>query len=221
MTSAIENAYLLLLAQIALITSTVLFSVPKIIYHHDDSFEIGKNEWLFLVAISIISIMMIANLIIGWASLRDILKNDLPYNLQMFMLDLVIVVVLFSMNNVLMFSFKGEISLQSNDIVVDTLVARVPLKNSSIMIGFISLLTGLFLYLCKRWNYHYYKLKEIEQSKKYETKLSIVIGFVLFLSAIGFILNHIYWLQIVVLSSLIVSWVYINYEWLRDKFKTK
>ena len=218
MSNAIENAYLLLLAQMALITSSVLFSVPKLLYHEGGTLNVGINEWLFLIAVSLISVMMIINLIIGWASLRDILKKDLPYSIRMFMIDLIIVVILFFMNNVLMFSFKGEISLQSNRVIETTIKESITLETVSFMIAFISLLTGIFLFLCKKWNKHYYSLKNIQDANNYEIKLSVIIVSTIVFSIAGFIFNHIFWLQIVLLTLLLSSWFFINYMWVKDKF---
>lgn len=222
MTDAIENAFLFLLGQIAIITSFIAFGIPFYFFSESIQVDIKLNTEViyFLAFVFIISIMMIINIIIGWSALRELIKSGNEYNTQMFVIDLFIIVILFSMNNVIMFVLGDSLSFENKEVILEILKGRIGLKTMSIMSASLAFLTSVFLLLCKFWNKQFYKSSGIKKKiyKEYEIQLWIVIVLCLISSVLSLIFRNSLLLQIAFSLVLVSSWSFINGSWLYKNF---
>lgn len=214
MAEALENAYLVLLGQIALVLSAIVFGVPFFFAGSGPPHFYQPTTILFLVFASAASVMMVANIIIGWAALRGSMENKEHYTIRMFIVDILIVLTFFFMNNAILFSFGGTLSLDKVSNLKTLLDQGVPLRTVSFLAASLYFLTAIFLLLCKAWNRLYCQASGKPPGKRYEQWLWVIIaaaaasGIVALFKADSFIT------QAILLPIWLFGWIYINGHWL-------
>ncbi len=218
MAEALENAYLVLLGQIALILSGVMFGVPFFLSSPGQPVYYSPTTILFLVFVFAASAMMIANIIIGWAALRGSLKNPEHYTHKMFIIDILIVLTFFFMNNAILFSFGGMLALDKLSSLQSLLKAGISLHTVAFLSASLYGLTAIFLLLCKSWNKMFYRASGTKGPPVYEAILSltIVVSFGLAVAA-GWFMND-FRMQAILIPVWLLGWIYVNFHWVSLKY---
>ena len=219
MADALENAYLVLLGQIALIATAVFFGVPYFLsLPADERLAANAVTIFYLVFVFCACALMIANIIIGWAALRGATKKPNYYTSKMFVIDLVIIVVFFAMNNVIMFSFGDTLSFQDTDTVASVIEKGVSLVTISYMGSALYFLTAAFLALCKAWNWAYYEVSDVKDVTLYERCMWAVIAYCLFACVVSAMSTQFLMVQIILFALWGACWIFINGHWIVKDF---
>ncbi len=218
MAEALENAYLVLLGQIALILSAIVFGVPFFFSTSDSPHLYQPPTLLFLTFVFAASAMMVVNIIIGWAALRGSLKNPQHYTVKMFVVDILIVLTFFFMNNAILFSFGGTLSLDKVANLKGMLDGGVPLRTVAFLAASLYLLTAIFLLLCKFWNNMYYRASGTTHSRLYEGLLWLIIAFCAVATPIALLKTNSLLTQGALMLGWLGGWIYINGHWLALDF---
>jgi hypothetical protein len=109
--TAVENAYILLLGQVTLVISQTTIYLFAAIF--DEGNKPVAIDQVFTAALLIsVSVMMAANILLGWMSCRDVLSKYSEYSNRLLTVDILFLLVFFMMNNVL--SFDASFMLKSS-----------------------------------------------------------------------------------------------------------
>jgi hypothetical protein len=220
MNGALEYAHLVLLGQIALIASAIAFGVPYFYSLPSHSgIRFTDVAVFYLVFVLSSCVMFIVNLIIGWTAVRDSARNpDDLYDNRLFILDILIVVVFFMMNNVIMFSFGDTLSLLNVSTIKHVISEPLSLHTVAYTAAALYLLTAVFLLLCKGWNKIAYIQAGVEGSETYELLLWLIIGIDLIACLMAVVEQDHLGSQIMFFIYWLGGWVYINSHWLAMDF---
>lgn len=214
MPNAVENAFALLLGQITIIASSIFFGVPYFLVNASAGAPpIPDHTIFFLAAIFSACAMMIGNIIIGWTATRTMLREFPQYSVRMFVADVMIILCFFAMNNVIMFSFGDALSMQNTATIQKIMAHGISSGTSAITFASLYFLTAIFLSICKRWNYEYYRLMKKDDYRPYETQLTTVIVVLFAISILTIIMPNFLLLQIVCFVVWFGLWLFVNASW--------
>jgi hypothetical protein len=217
MPDSIQGAYLVLLGQIALAASAIFFGVPYCFATDSSMLSPDPPTILYLVFIFAACSLMIANILIGWASARQLVDQKCSYTSKMFIYDLLSIVCFFGMNNVIMLSFGGTFTIDGAPSVKKVLQLGINLPTTAVTACGLYFLTGAFLLTCKFWNYEYYKsLGRVQapQDARYERTMWIVIMYSFSASVAAVFWRNSLWIQGYLIFCWIALWVAINGHWI-------
>jgi len=162
--------------------------------------------------------MMVVNIIIGWAALRGSMKNPAHYTHQMFVVDIVIVLTFFFMNNAILFSFGGTLSLDKVSGLQTLLNTGVQLHTVAFLAAALYALTAIFLLLCKFWNKMFYAAAGVSGMAFYEGMLWVIIVMSSVLAIVAGWQADSLCIQGALLPIWLLAWIYINGHWLTYDF---
>jgi len=218
MAEALENAYLVLLGQIAFVLSAIVFGVPFFFSTAEGGHLYQPPTILFLVFTFSASFMMVVNIIIGWAALRGSLQNPAHYTRPMFVVDILIVLTFFFMNNAILFSFGGTLSLDKVANLQSMLGEGIQLRTVAFLGASLYLLTALFLLFCKLWNYMFYRASGVTFSATYERNMWFLIAFLVVAATTALLNSDSLITQSILLALWLSGWIYVNWHWLSQDF---
>lgn len=222
MPDSVQGAYLVLLGQIVLAASAIFFGVPYC-FATDTALAIPKSSTaLYLAFVFVACSMMIANILIGWASSRQIIDRKCAYSNKMFVWDLLSIVCFFAMNNIIMLSFGGTFTIDGAPAVKKVLQQGISVGTTAVTSSGLYFLTAAFLLTCKFWNREYYKTIPREDAAAdniYERSMWAVIYYCLLASVVAIIYRENIWIQAYLLVFWIASWIGVNGHWIFRNFK--
>ncbi|MEM6554371.1 MAG: hypothetical protein AAF642_00740 [Pseudomonadota bacterium] len=218
MSDTVPNAFLVLLGQIGLFVVALIYGLPLAFFTGALSVEtVSFDTWVFLVSISIASFMMVANIMIGWSAVRNARNDNPDYPTKLFVVDLLVIFVLFGMNNIIIYALGAGFSAFDPSVISKIVEDGVDQKKSAYTLCILISMTSVYLFLCKIWNKRYYIYKNLGANSRYEADLTIVIIVQLIL-AVTVILFHAN--AALTLSSALIwggSWIYINRGWVSSE----
>ncbi|MEL6503584.1 MAG: hypothetical protein AAFQ10_03920 [Pseudomonadota bacterium] len=223
MSETVPNAFLLLLGQIGIFVVSLFFVIPLALI--SGSFpitSISLATWAFLYVVAVASVMMVANIMIGWNAVRfarqEIEGKGNSYSSRLFVADLLVIFIFFSMNNVIIFALGVGLSAFDPSILLAKVKGGISIGTTSMTLGVLMLLSACYLFVCKSWNREFYQLAAIENSQEYEKRLSHVIVMQTLVGVATLIVpEHAAW-NLFMCSGWLLSWVFVNFGWISAGF---
>lgn len=221
MSDTVPNAFLILLGQIGLFVVAFIYGLPLALILGEIQIQsIGIDEFTFIVSIAFASFMMVANIIMGWMAVRDARNKITDYPKRMFVVDLMVIFILFGMNNIIIYALGADFSAFDPGTVSTVVNNGVTAEKTSFTVFILMFLTSIYLFLCKIWNKKYYEIQS-KPVPKYELELTVVISLIALFAILALIFGNI---ACVTLLSTIVwafSWIYANRGWLKAESEEK
>jgi hypothetical protein len=223
MSETVPNAFLLLLGQIGIFVVSVFFALPLALVSGAVAVSsISLSTWAFLYVVAVASVMMAANIMIGWNAVRfarrEIDEKNITYSSRLFAADLLVIFIFFSMNNVIIFSLGVGLSAFDPSVLLDKVTSGIPTGTTSMTLGVLILLSASYLFVCKIWNHEFYRKVGIENSGSYEKKLAHVIVIQLLIGTATLVApEHAIW-NLLMCSSWLLSWLFVNFGWVSTGF---
>lgn len=218
MPDSIQNAYLILLGQIVLVATSAIFGIPYFLSSHDLQDKMSGSTIYYLIFIFISCAIMIMNIIIGWTATQEASKNSKNYNNKMFIIDLIIIICFFSMNNIITFSFGDTLSVKNVKTMTNIINSGVELNVIALTSSILYIITAVFLYMCKLWNYEYYRISNTRDTDRYEKVLSISIMVMIVTSIATLVFRNNPYIISLSFVVWVYSWVYVNIDWIKSNF---
>lgn len=223
MSDTVPNAFLLLLGQIGIFVVSLFFSLPLAILSGSVDVEvISISTWAFLYVVAVASVMMVANIMIGWNAVRyarqTMQEKKTTYSSRLFVADLLVIFVFFAMNNVIVFAVGVGLSAFDPSVFSATVMSGIPIHTTSMTLGVLMLLSAFYLYICKIWNKEFYFKTSTDNSAGYEKKLAHVIVIQLLLSLVVLLTPSATVGHFIICSAWLLSWLFVNFEWVSAGF---
>ena len=222
MSETVSNAFLLLFGQIGLFLVGLLFGLPLAWMRGDVNLTVwAMSTFAFVLVLVAACAMMVANIIIGWDAVRKAHSEHPEYSSKLFISDLLVIFVLFGMNNVIIASIGNGFGSFDPKVIVDSLQSGIEVGRANLTLAALVLLSSVYLGICKSWNAGLYALKNKGSDagvKAYEKKLSQVIVIQILLASVLFVTSAHAVAAILGTAIWVVSWIFINYSWISGGF---
>lgn len=223
---ALEAAYLAVIGQISFVFSKILFEL-FLIYVRGGGVQASPEAVFIVIIVVAVPFVLIVNILSGWLSTRATFAEFSEYPNSLFLLDMVMIVIFFVLNNVVTFSV---LQTGTSDYLSDLLTSPNPPKNmvldseiAQIIPPFVYLCTGLICVLYIFWNYYHGKERSrIAAGFSPNPKMLAHNRFLIFSAAIHAILFGIALLvrqlvaEYVCLVFWIGIWIWLNGAWIVD-----
>ena len=217
MPTSLENAYLLILGQILLLVAAITVGIFTIAFGDEQLIVFEFSNYFGLFFVSTVCLYLFVNIIFCWVATRSAIETLDNYHEKLFALDVLLICVFFTINNLVFFMMGSTIK---TDLVANNLqsVLEAGWQEYSIYYSLVYLLSTIHLLLTKAWNNYFYKLsKPRENIPSYEKILSLIIFFlgVVFLLSIFF--HGEYKVQILLWLFWVAAFLYIDISWIRSE----
>lgn len=217
MSDTVPNAFLILLGQIGLFVVAFIYGLPLSFLNGEIKFHaFGIEAFTFTFAITLASFMMVANILIGWTAVRDARAAEAIYPKSLFVIDLLVIFVLFGMNNIIIYALGADFSAFDPSSVSKVINEGITAEKTSFTVFILMLMTALYLYLCSLWNEKYLEIKNRTDStgKSYQKTLRIVIAVIVILAFVSILFKYNHFVTIFCVSAWGLLWIFVNHRWI-------
>lgn len=215
MPTSLENAYLLILGQILLLVATISVGIFSIVLDGNQAIEFSFANLFSIVFVSSVCIYLFVNIIFCWIATRSSIETLENYHEKLFALDILLICVFFTINNLVFFMMGSTIK---TDVVTDNLqnIVKSGWQEYSIYYSLVYLLSTIHLLLTKIWNNSFYKLSMPQKTiPSYEKILSLIIFFLGLVFVLSIIFYGEYKVQVLLWLFWVSSFLYIDVSWAR------
>ena len=215
MPTSLENAYLLVLGQILLLVAAIIVGILSIGFNSEQLISFELSRYFSLIFVSSVCLYLFVNIIFCWVATRSSIGTLENYHEKLFVLDVLLICVFFTMNNLVFFMMGSTIK---TDVVADNLmkVLESGWQEYSIYYSLVYLLSTIHLVLTKTWNKSFYKLSKPRKTiPSYEKVLSLIIFFLGLVFVLSIVFHGEYKVQILLWLFWIAAFLYIDISWVR------
>lgn len=217
MPTSLENAYLLILGQILLLVAAITVGLFSIAFGDASiaAFEFSNYFGLFFV--STVCLYLFVNIIFCWVATRSAIETLDNYHKKLFALDVLLICVFFTLNNLVFFMMGATIK---TDQVADNLqnILNIGWSEYSIYYPLVYLLSMMHLLLTKAWNKSFYKLSRPRKNiPSYEKILTLIIYFLGIIFILSMVFHGEYKVQILLWLLWMAAFLYIDISWTRSE----
>jgi len=218
-----EGSYFLLLGQVTLVLSALLFGLSRAALRPDTVLEdLDQLSQFYLLFLVVACCILAFAILIGWTSTATLLRKlkamgreDAVSN-KLFTADVAGIGCLFMANNTILFSIVATYGTSFSSFQIPQSFNVDPTDVGAVTASFY-LLNALFLVTCKPWNAEYSRLLATKRDPKYEFLLTTVIVVQLFCAACTLLFRGQAGAQFTVFFVWAISWLAVNFVWIRDE----